>query len=156
MKSPERPRCTTAFLAITSLAWLAMIHGVAFFIFEVSLLAAWAVVAGHAATIGVMIAYLAWEFRQSKPVPTVEPATPVQDINLLMLTRSAHSPMPSRQRRTRTRLTACHPLTDRIVSLHRPPHLDRRIRKPMSEPELAMIPLAEFSRRNRRVMPSAN
>jgi len=136
-----------------------LIHGVAFFFFGVSILAAWAIVAGLAATIVAIIACLAWEFRQSTFVPTVEPVEPTtsaQDVSLLMLSRSAHHPAPNRQRRTRTRLIGHHPVTDRIVSLHRPPHLDRRMRTPISQPEFSMIPLVELPRQTSKVMPSAN
>ena len=156
MKSPKETPCSIAFLAIVSIGWLAMIHGVSFFIFGISLMAAWGIVLMLAITITSIIGYLAWEFRQSKLVPADEISVTTQDVSLLMLSRSIQHPGQTSQRRTRTRLSMSHPMTSRIISLHRPPHLDRRIRKPAHQSEFATTPLADFSGGDRRIMPSVN
>ena len=144
------------FLAVASIAWLTVIHGIAFFAFGVTLMAACVISAGLAATLAGITTYIAWEFRQAKPALAIQARPPVQDVSLLLLSRSAHSPRHLQHRRTRTRLCGHHPATDRIVSLHRPPHLDRRMRKQEIQPELTMEPLLNYAKSRSRIMPSAN
>ncbi|MGB6220582.1 MAG: hypothetical protein WBG04_06095 [Haloferula sp.] len=156
MSSPTRSGSILGFLAMATMAWLALVHGIAFFFFGISLVAVWVVVGSLTVTFVGILAYLAWEFRRATPVPDDEGEVPLQDVSLLMLSRSTHGPRPFHLRRTRTRLSGKHPATDRIVVLHRPPHLDRRVRKPAETSLAGIAPLPDFPENESGINPSAN
>lgn len=156
VSSQNRSSSSLGFLAMATMAWLALVHGIAFFFFGMSPLGAWIVVGSLALTVIAILAYLAWEVRRATPIPDDESEVPLQDVSLLMLSRSTHGPRPFHLRRTRTRLSGSHPATDRIVVLHRPPHLDRRIRKPAETSLAGIAALPDFSKNESGINPSAN
>ncbi|MEP4077461.1 hypothetical protein [Haloferula sp.] len=156
MKSPVDSTRAVGFIAVTSTAWLIVVHGIAFYAFGATAMAAWVIFAGLASTLAGIISYISWEFRQAKPAKITQAAPPVQDVSLLMLSRSAHTPRHFQRRRTRTRLHGEHPVTNRIVALHRPPHLDQRMKKQGAHSDFAMNSLLNHSTSRTRITPSAN
>ncbi|MEM1086001.1 MAG: hypothetical protein AAGI48_17965 [Verrucomicrobiota bacterium] len=156
MKSPDpstKSFKTTAFLAVVAVGWVAAIHAFAFGVFGITALAGVILVAGLAVMVGAILAYISWEFRQSKTL--AKPAM-VQDVSLLMLSRSSSSGRLTNKRRTRTRLSGRHPVTDRIASFHLPPHADRRQRRSTDEVRILREPVLELSSDRFPVTPSAN
>lgn len=146
------------FLALVSIAWIAAIHGIAFAIFGVSAAAACAIVLGLATTFGGIVAFFAHEYRNAVDLSDDTDEQPfhgpLQDANLLMLSRSSHNHHPT-YRRTRVRLSGSHPAADRLASLHRPPHFDRRLRKSIHPAPHLVSPL-DFKKRLGNSAPSVN
>ena len=143
MKSPRTSPATLRYAFVASLLWVASLHAVAFDLFGFEAIAGLALVVGLLCAAGATLGYLAWEYQRATlgPQEKEDEEAPTQDVSLLMISHSSREKRSLKRRHSRHRITGHHPVTDRVATLHQPPHAGRR--DELHEPA-SVSPMLEF------------